>query len=62
MYMFENFAHGRVSPCFFEFISASTCTYFGKYAHVFPQIFLHISVNKFDAGLKMRALVVFRMA
>ena len=35
-------------------ISANTCTYFGKYAHVFPQIFLRISANKFSAELKRR--------
>ena len=42
---------------FFEFISANTCVYFGKYAHVFPQIFLRISANKFGAGLKKRCFV-----
>ena len=38
-------------------ISANTCVYFGKYAHVFPQIFLRISANKFCAELKRRCFV-----
>ena len=38
-------------------ISANMCVYSGKYAHVFPQIFLRISANKFDAGLKRRFFV-----
>ena len=49
--LFSNlFAEKRVH------ISANTYTYFGKYAHVFPQIFLRISANKFGAELKMRFL------
>ena len=41
-------------------ISANTCVYFGKYAHVFPQIFLRISANKFGADLKKRRFVCSR--
>ena len=36
-YIMEKCAHGALFRSFFQ-ISANTCKYFGKYAHVFPQI------------------------
>ena len=56
-YIMEKCAHGALFRSFFKFpqkrkrIFANTYVQFGKYAHVFPQIFLRISVNKFSAGL-----------
>ena len=49
-YIMEKCAQGALFRSFFQ-ISANTYVHFGKYAHVFPQIFLRISVNKFSAGL-----------
>ena len=59
--LWKNVPHGALFSNLFpqkrKRISANTCEYFGKYAHVFPQIFLRISANKFGAGLKKRCLV-----